>query len=110
MDRRSSFAIPVCLIAASAVLLQSFQSPAPPAPDGASATYTKGVLRVVIPYRPAHAGAGQLTVELVSPEDEVLAQVERPASLGAGAGRWDVALRPAKALPGGWGFSAIESV
>jgi hypothetical protein len=98
MNRRLAFAVLVCLLAATAVLLQSFQSPAPPSPEGASAIYMQGVLRVTIPYRPPHAGDGRLTVELVTPEDEVLAEVERPASLGARVGWWDAALRPARTL------------
>lgn len=43
--------------------------------NGASetiATYSQGTLRVTIPYRNAPAGAGQLTVEILDPEDKVL--------------------------------------
>ena len=36
------------------------------------ATYSRGVLRVSIPYYALHAGSGQFTVEILTPEDEVL--------------------------------------
>src|ERR1700675_1952189 len=36
------------------------------------ATYSQGLLRVTIPYQALHAGAGQFTVEVLNPEDQVL--------------------------------------
>ena len=72
------------LIAAIAVRVQGL----PEAESEAGATYTDGTLRVSIPYRGIHAGAGQLTVEVLTPEDEVMGRVERRVEAGAAAGLW----------------------
>lgn len=42
------------------------------------ATYAHGVLHVTIPYRGAETGSGQLTVEVLDPEDDV---VGRPSEI-----------------------------
>ena len=52
------------LVWMAAALVQTF---AGAGKTGASATYSHGVLRVVIPYRAAHEGAGRLRVEVVDP-------------------------------------------
>jgi len=44
--------------------------------EAPAATYSHGVLYVTIPYRATHAGAGQLTMEVVDPEDKVLGRAE----------------------------------
>jgi len=54
----------------------------------ASATWSRGVLHVTVPYEAPRAGAGQLIVEVLDPEDQVLARVERRAEIGAGSGSW----------------------
>ena len=52
------------------VRLQPFQASShAPSPV---ATYSHGLLRVTVPYHALHAGAGQFTVEVLNPEDEVL--------------------------------------
>ena len=53
-----------------------------------AATYTQGVLHVDIPYHAARSGAGQLTLEVLDPEDKVLARVERGVGVTEGKGRW----------------------
>ncbi len=44
---------------------------------GEWATYSHGVLRVVIPYRAAQAGAGRLTAEVLDPENHVIGRTEK---------------------------------
>jgi hypothetical protein len=38
-----------------------------------SATYTGGTLSVSIPYQASHSGTGRLVLELLDPEDHILA-------------------------------------
>jgi hypothetical protein len=64
-----------------------------------SATYTHGVLHVAIPYLAAHSGAGQLTLEVLDPEDKVLARVERGVEVTEGKGRWREDLKLEKPMP-----------
>jgi A-macroglobulin complement component/alpha-2-macroglobulin family protein/carboxypeptidase family protein/MG2 domain-containing protein/A-macroglobulin receptor len=65
---------------------------------GPSATYSHGVLRVVIPCRAAHVGSGRLRVEVVDPEDRVIGQMERPAEVLKGSSQWKAELKLDKPL------------
>ena len=47
------------------------------------ATYSQGLLRVTIPYEALHAGAGQFTVEVLNPEDQVLGHTEQRVEVTA---------------------------
>lgn len=67
--------------------------------DTPSATYSHGRLSVAIPYHAVAAGAGQLTLELLDPEDRILARVTRPARALEGKGSWQHGLRLEKSLP-----------
>src|SRR5712692_9423217 len=64
----------------------------------AVATYTRGVLRVTIPYRADHSGDGKLTVEVLDPEDKVLGRTEKDIAVGEGNGRWQEEIRFDKVL------------
>ena len=59
--------------------------------------YTRGVLRVVIPYE-LHAGAGQLTAEVLDPEDHVLARWQQTVEAVAPKGAWQAELKLEKAV------------
>lgn len=63
------------------------------------ATYAHGVLHVTIPYRGADTGSGQLTVEVLDPEDDVVGQTRRDLEVNASAGRWKEEIRLEKPLP-----------
>src|SRR6476660_7347891 len=65
-----------------------------------AATYVHGILRCTIPYRAADTGDGELTVEVLDPEDQVLGRVERHLNVAAGGGLWveDVELRKSMGL------------
>jgi hypothetical protein len=65
---------------------------------GPSATYSHGVLRVVIPCRAAHVGSGRLRVEVVDPEDRVVGQMERPGEVLKGSSQWKAELKLDKPL------------
>jgi uncharacterized protein YfaS (alpha-2-macroglobulin family) len=63
------------------------------------ATYSHGLLRLRIPYHAANAGAGQLTVEVLDPEDHVLGRAQQTLDLASGRGQWHEEIRLAKSLP-----------
>jgi uncharacterized protein YfaS (alpha-2-macroglobulin family) len=86
-------------LSSAAVLLAGTSGPENPAP--VSATYVRGVLRAAIPYHASRAGAGLLTLEVVNPEDEILARSERRTSVPAGAGVWRDDLRLTRPLATG---------
>jgi len=64
-----------------------------------SATYVHGVVHAVVPYNAPRNGSGDLTVEVLDPEDRVVAGVDTPVYVRAGRGfrEQDLALR--NALP-----------
>ncbi|HWC95701.1 MAG TPA: MG2 domain-containing protein [Candidatus Sulfopaludibacter sp.] len=92
------FAFLVALLAAI-VGVQGLSETTAAADDSLSAIYTHGALQVTIPYHDLHAGAGQLTVEVLNPEDEVLARVDRRADTQDAPGAWRDELKLAKPLP-----------
>ncbi len=67
--------------------------------DGPVATYVQGRVSVTIPYRAETAGAGRLTLEILDPEDHVIAQSTRDTQVNEGKGRWHTDLALAKILP-----------
>jgi hypothetical protein len=85
-------------IAALAVALSFIGFPAPVV-ESLAVTYSRDTLHVAIPYAAPQAGAGLLTLEVLNPEDEVLARAERRLDVTAGKGQWDEDLKLTKALP-----------
>jgi hypothetical protein len=83
------------LLITAALTLQSFQN-AEAAPGTAIATYSNGTLRVTIPFHGLHPGAGQLTVEVLDPEDAVLGRAERRLDAVAASGSWREEIQLAK--------------
>src|ERR1700690_831542 len=80
------FFLPVLLIVTAIVTVQPFQ--ASNSEGVASATYRHGVVDVAIPYDAAHSGAGQLTMEVLGPEDQVLGRMDQPVQVAEGEGTW----------------------
>ena len=80
--------IPLLLTA----LLQSFQ----PAPTRTSASYSRNSLQVTIPYDAPRAGSGQLTVEVLSPDDAILGQLTQAVTVAQGNSRWHADVRLTK--------------
>jgi uncharacterized protein YfaS (alpha-2-macroglobulin family) len=86
-------ALLVCASIAVLTLAQS-KDPAP-----VSATYVQGVLRVVVPYSAPRNGSGDLTVEVLDPEDRVIGGVDTRVNLRAGRGFNEQNLAIHDALP-----------
>jgi len=86
------------LVIAAGILLLSFQAPQAPKADLSTATYSRGILHATIPYVSPRAGAGQLTVEVLDPEDQTLARIERSVDIDGSNGTWQADLRFTKAL------------
>jgi hypothetical protein len=78
--------LPALLGITAIVTVQKFQAAGGEA--AASAIYSHGVLDLTIPYHAAHAGAGQLTVEVLDPEDQILASADQPVGVAEGKGQW----------------------
>ena len=101
MKSRCWFFFPVAsLVIACAAISFSRQGVQAAGGDSVGATYSHGIVHVTIPYRAPHNGAGQLTVEILDPEDGVLGRSERRVEVDAGKGWWraDLKLTPAIAL------------
>ncbi len=64
-----------------------------------SATHKMGPLNVTIPYENQRTGSGQLTLEVLDPEDGVIGRTERASTITTGSGQWQETLKLAKALP-----------
>ncbi len=86
------------LVIAAGILLLSFQAPPAPNADLATATYSRSILHATIPYVLPRAGAGQLTVEVLDPEDQTLGRLERAADIDGSKGTWQADLKLTKAL------------
>jgi len=95
-SRFTLFFLPILLIVATIVAVQEFQGASGEALAGA--TYSHGVLDVTIPYHDAHAGEGQLIVEVLDPEDQVLGRAEQRVDAAEGAGHWQEKIKLAKPL------------
>jgi hypothetical protein len=95
MNKTSKFfCLAVVMLAIPAALLL------PADGEKAAATYTNGALRVTIPFHGLHAGAGELTVEVLDPEDGVLGRAAHRVDVAGGSGAWreEMALAKAPAL------------
>ena len=66
--------------------------------EAAAAIYSHDTLTLTIPYDVDRSGTGRLVVELLDPEDHVLASAERTLDVTRGKGSWQQELRPAKPL------------
>lgn len=65
--------------------------------NGVAITYARGVAHVAIPYQANRPGPGKLTIEILDPEDKVIARSESDTSIGA-SGAWQADLKLA-AMP-----------
>lgn len=91
------FLLPAALVVITAgVVLQAFY---PASGEASGATYSHGVLHVAIPYHAVHDGAGQLIVEVLDPEDQVLGRAQRNVDVVEGKGRWQEEIKLDRPLP-----------
>jgi hypothetical protein len=61
-------------------------------------THSQGALHVSIPYQAHAAGTGRLTMEVLDPDDTVLAHAEQRAEAAQGQGHWIEAIKLDKPL------------
>jgi uncharacterized protein YfaS (alpha-2-macroglobulin family) len=64
-----------------------------------AATYSRGILHLVLPYHADHRGTGQLTLEVLDPEDHVLGKIEKSLEVMEGSSAWKEQVRLDKLLP-----------
>jgi uncharacterized protein YfaS (alpha-2-macroglobulin family) len=88
--------LPAVLVIAAIVTVPRYQASS--GEPFATATYTRGVVDVTIPYHAAHAGEGQLTMEVLDPEDQVLGSLEQPVQVAEGTGHWRERIKLAKPM------------
>ncbi len=85
------FFLPVLLAIPAIVTVHKFQAagrnPAVKVELVLSATYSHGLVDLTIPYRDARAGAGQLTVDILDPEDHVIGHTDHMVDVGR-VGQW----------------------
>jgi uncharacterized protein YfaS (alpha-2-macroglobulin family) len=86
------------LALAAGYVLLSFQAPETRNGESMSATYSRGILHATIPYVALHPGTGQLTVEVLDPEDQSLSRISQRLDIENAKGTWQVDLRFAKAI------------
>jgi uncharacterized protein YfaS (alpha-2-macroglobulin family) len=80
---------------AAIVNVQQFQAASG---ELASATYAHGILDLSIPYHAAQAGAGQLSVEILDPEDQIVGRLDQSIEVAEGKGLWRERIKLAKPL------------
>jgi hypothetical protein len=94
--------LPPLLVITAIVTVQEFHAAngekVPIEEPTASATYVHGILDLTIPYHATRAGAGQLEVEVLDPEDHVLAHLDQPVDVAQGQGHWRKGIQLAKPL------------
>ena len=98
MKKSTAFCIAGLLVLASAVVFRSL-SLAQPADGRPAAVYVHGVLRVSLPYIAPRNGDGDLTVEVLDPEDAVVGGVARHLFVNSGQGIREQDIAISGALP-----------
>ncbi len=81
----------------AATALKSFQATHGADAKTVSVTFSRGILRASIPY-PSRPGAGQLTVEVLDPDDAVVGRTERRVDAGKTPGAWEETITLTKPL------------
>jgi uncharacterized protein YfaS (alpha-2-macroglobulin family) len=94
-----SFARRLALISVAITLLTSFPRAQPKETGSVVATYAHGILHVSIPYDAPRGGAGNLVVEVLDPDDDVAALIDRHVHANQGQGLWEQDLLFPKPLP-----------
>jgi len=79
-------------------MLESFQGTAAADGESPALTYSHGTVRVSIPYQAPHAGAGQLTMEVLDPDGQMLGRAVERVAVEAGKGHWQQDLKLAKPM------------
>jgi uncharacterized protein YfaS (alpha-2-macroglobulin family) len=88
--------IAVMALIALGIILQSMPAQGK---DGTVATYTHARVSLSIPYHAENGGWGHLTLEILDPEDHVVAGTTRAVQVNEGDGRWHTDLQLARVMP-----------
>lgn len=89
------FFLTIFLLIAASVALHSFQ---PTSTEPSTAIYSRGSLHLTIPYRSTRSGLGQLRVEVLDPDDNVLGSEVQRLEVLKGDGRWHDEIKLSKPL------------
>ena len=90
------FLVPLALIIAGLVTVESFEAAGDESKP--SVTYSNGTLHLAIPYDANQPGSGQLTMEVLDPEDQVLGRAQRRVDVVRGTGLWQEEIKLKKSL------------
>ncbi len=90
------FLVPALLLIAATVAVQEFQAAGGGPP--VSAIYSHGALNVALPYDAPQSGKGQLTIEILDPEEHVVGSSRRSVEVAAGKGIWREPVKLSKPL------------
>src|SRR5260370_31767747 len=66
--------------------------------DSVAVSYSHGAMHVTIPYQSLHPGEGQLEVEVLDPEDQIVGHSEQRAAASEGKGWWQADLKLTKTV------------
>ena len=66
--------------------------------DSVAVTYSHGAMHVTIPYQSLHPGEGQLEVEVLDPEDQIVGHSEQRVAASEGKGWWQADLKLTKVV------------
>jgi uncharacterized protein YfaS (alpha-2-macroglobulin family) len=64
-----------------------------------AATYSRGVLRLNIPYHAKHRGSGTLTLEVLDPENRAIGKVQKSLQVAEGSSQWQEEIKLLNAPP-----------
>ena len=92
------FFLAASLIAGCAMMMETPERARAANGESLAAVYSHGAVHVTIPYKAPRAGTGQLTMEVLNPEDEVLGLSEHRLFAREGNGVWQADLKLAKTL------------
>jgi uncharacterized protein YfaS (alpha-2-macroglobulin family) len=88
-------AMTLVITATMIMIVPSFKA----ASSDPSVIYTHGILHLSIPYHGLHAGAGQLTLEVLNPEDQILGKAQYRVGADEGNGSWQEEIKLEKPVP-----------
>jgi len=77
----------ILVVATAILIVQSYRAQSP-ADAAAHATYSHGTVRISIPYDAPLAGRGQLTLDILDPEDKAVGHIQKTVALVQGHGVW----------------------
>jgi uncharacterized protein YfaS (alpha-2-macroglobulin family) len=96
--KKPFFIASAVLLMAAALLTKDPVESAGPEPTPI-AIYTHGALHLTIPFRDAAPGPGNLSIEVLDPDDHILGRTQKHLELAAGSGQWTGEVKLDKPIP-----------